>query len=53
MTIRWKTGKKPTEKEVRQVIFNSVHHFNLNRPDVEAIAEAIVKFYEDRVEGKR
>lgn len=52
MTIRWQTGKKPTEAEIRSVITNAISKF-IDTDDVAKIAHAIRRFYEDRVEGRK
>jgi hypothetical protein len=52
MTIRWQVGKEPTKSEIRSVITNAVSTF-LRVEDVESIADAVHRFYKDRIEGRR
>lgn len=52
MTVRWVTGKRPTVEDVKGVITNSISRF-IDLREVDKIARAIVKFYEDRVEGRK
>lgn len=52
MTIRWKVGKKPTQKDFEHVISNALPNFKLERTEVAKIAERILKFVNDRVEGR-
>lgn len=53
MTRRWQPGKRPTLREVKNVLTNAVSHFNLRNADLDLQAKAVLKFYEDRVEWKR
>jgi hypothetical protein len=53
MTIRWQTGKEPTKSEIKSVITNAVRSFSLRNEDVESIANAVHRFYKDRIEGRK
>ena len=52
MTIRWKTGKPPTLKDVEHVVSNSLSNFKLESNEIKTIATNVLKFMQDRIEGK-
>lgn len=53
MTRRWVPGKEPTREDVVEALTNAICNFSVSKADIDRMAEAVVRLYKDRIEGKR